>query len=130
MKKSILLIICSIIYISIFAQSNTLEQSNYAADTLIYHIPQKDPLRAITIGFGVNMGIWTFNRYITHEDFAYISLHTIKRNLKTYPVWDSDKLSTNLIGHPYHGSLYYNAARANGYSFWGSLPFTLGGSLM
>ncbi len=130
MKKSILLIICSIIYISIFAQSNTLEQSNYAADTLIYHIPQKDPLRVITIGFGVNMGIWTFNRYITHEDFAYISLHTIKRNLKTYPVWDSDKLSTNLIGHPYHGSLYYNAARANGYSFWGSLPFTLGGSLM
>jgi hypothetical protein len=35
-----------------------------------------------------------------------------------------------MFGHPYHGSLYFNAARANGFSFWESGVFSLAGSLM
>jgi hypothetical protein len=30
--------------------------------------------------------------------------------------------------HPYHGNLYYNAARSNGYSYWASAPFAFFGS--
>lgn len=130
MKKTYLIFIFTIIGVNLYGQDTHHEDTIATKDTSTYYTPDKNPLRAATIGFGVNMGIWTFNRYIMHEDFAYISLNSIKRNLKTYPVWDSDKFSTNLIGHPYHGSLYFNAARANGYSFYGSLPFTLGGSLM
>lgn len=38
--------------------------------------------------------------------------------------------NTNLFAHPYHGNLYFNAARTNGMNFWQSYPFALGGSLM
>ena len=80
--------------------------------------------------FGLNMGVWAFDRYVMNEDFAKINGHTIKRNLKTLPVWDTDMFSTNLFAHPYHGNLYFNAARSNGMSFWESIPYTVGGSLM
>jgi hypothetical protein len=35
----------------------------------------------------------------------------------------------NQVAHPYHGSLYFNAARSSGYDFWGSTPFVAAGSL-
>ena len=71
-----------------------------------------------------------FDRFLMNEDFAHINGHTIKNNFKTGPVWDTDKFSTNLVAHPYHGSLYFNAARSNGMNFWQSIPFAAGGSLM
>lgn len=79
---------------------------------------------------GLNMGIWAINRYIDKQDFAYIDLNTIEANLKKGFVWDNDQMATNMFGHPYHGNLYYNAARSNGYSFWESGAFALGGSAM
>lgn len=79
---------------------------------------------------GINMVIWGFDRYIAKEDWAKINGHTIKDNFKTGPVWDTDKFSTNLVAHPYHGSLYFNAARSNGLNFWQSIPYAVGGSLM
>ena len=51
-------------------------------------------------------------------------------NMKAGFQTDFDYFTTNWLGHPYHGSLLYNAARSNGYNFWQSVPFTLGGSLM
>lgn len=93
-------------------------------------MPDKKPWRALAIGTGINLGIFGFNRFATKEDFAYINFKTIARNLRTVPVWDTDLLSTNFIGHPYHGGLYFTAARANGYSFYESIPFTLLSSLV
>ena len=69
----------------------------------------------------MNMAVWTFDRFLMNEDFAKINGHTIKQNFKTGPVWDTDKFSTNLVAHPYHGSLYFNAARSNGLNFWQSI---------
>jgi hypothetical protein len=65
-----------------------------------------------------------------NQDFAEIGFKSFKRNLSHLPVWDTDKFSTNLIAHPYHGGLYFNAARSNGMTFWKSVPYTFGGSLM
>ena len=31
---------------------------------------------------GVNLGIWSFNRFVMKEDFAYINKHTIRENFK------------------------------------------------
>jgi hypothetical protein len=36
----------------------------------------------------------------------------------------------NYFFHPYSGAGYFNAARANGYTFYESVPFAFGGSLM
>lgn len=78
---------------------------------------------------GLNVGIWGFDRFIMKDDFSYISMNTIKKNLKKGFVWDNDQMSTNMFGHPYHGSLYFNSARARGFNYWQSGAFALGGSL-
>ena len=65
-----------------------------------------------------------------NEDFAKISLHSIKHNIQNGFVWDNDQFSTNLFAHPYHGGLYFNAARSNGMNFWQSIPYSFCGSLM
>ena len=46
------------------------------------------------------------------------------------PAFDANNFTTNVAGHIYSGSLYYTSARSNGYSFFQSTLFTLGGSLM
>lgn len=114
-----------------FAQSN-IQNFTYASkrDSTSYMLPPKKPWRALAIGNGLNLGIFGFNRFVTKEDFAYINFKTIGRNLRTVPVWDTDLLGTNFIGHPYQGSLYFVAARSNGYAFYESIPFTLLGSLV
>jgi hypothetical protein len=52
------------------------------------------------------------------------------RNLQGGWNWDNNNISTNNIEHPYGGAVYYNIGRVNGFSFWGSAPITLAGSLM
>ncbi|MBA3648674.1 MAG: DUF3943 domain-containing protein [Chitinophagales bacterium] len=74
--------------------------------------------------------IWSFDRYIFNDKFAYINGETIKNNFKNGWEWDTDDFPTNFSLHPYTGSIYYNAARSNGYNFYQSVPFVLGGSLM
>ncbi len=104
------------------------EPRRYVSDSTV--ILKRVPWRATAEIIGVNLFVGSFNRYVANQDFAKINFKTIKRNFKVGPVWDTDKFSTNLVAHPYHGSLYFNAARSNGMNFWQSLPYTLGGSFM
>ena len=83
-----------------------MDARNYVSDTALF-IPRRPWLAASEV-FGMNMAVWTFDRFLMNEDFAKINGHTIKQNFKTGPVWDTDKFSTNLVAHPYHGSLYFN----------------------
>src|SRR5690242_1774820 len=55
---------------------------------------------------------------------------SISRNLHTTPVFDRDPFSVNQIGHPYQGSVYYGLARSAGLSYWESLLYTIGGSVI
>jgi hypothetical protein len=73
---------------------------------------------------------WAVDRYVSKEDFAYISFDTIKKNFQTGFKYDNDDFQINQSSHPYHGSLFFNAARANGYGYWESAAFTLAGSLI
>lgn len=79
---------------------------------------------------GINAFVLCFDRFALDADFAKISPRTIRHNIKTGFVWDNDQFSTNLFAHPYHGGLYFNAARSNGLNFWQSVPYAFGGSLM
>lgn len=88
------------------------------------------PITAAAEVIGINVGVWSLNRYVAEAPFAYIGFNTIKRNFRTGFVWDNDKFSTNMFMHPYHGGLYFNAARTNGLSFGWSAVSALGGSMM
>src|SRR3954470_12610994 len=73
---------------------------------------------------------WAFTRYVRDGEWARIGPKTWVDNLKFPWQWDNNKFNNNQFAHPYHGSLYYNAARANGYNFWQSAPWAFAGSLM
>jgi len=96
-------------------------------------IVKKNFLRTSVEVVGVNTLIWFYDRYIreggTNPGFR-IGFNSWEENLANGFEWDDNSFSTNQFAHPYHGSLYFNAARSNGYSFWESVPFTFAGSYL
>ena len=81
--------------------------------------------------FGVNVAMWLIERYILEDPWSFISLDSWKANLKTGLVYDHhDDFPTNQTLHPFNGTIYYNAARTNGFNFWESTLFAAAGSLM
>ena len=79
---------------------------------------------------GFNLGLWAFDRYVKKGSYAYISWETIKENFRHGFEWDDDHLSVNMFDHPYNGSIFFNAGRSNGFNFWQSELFAIGGSAM
>ena len=73
---------------------------------------------------------WAIDRYVANEGFARISLHTVNENLKSGFHFDRDNFSVNQSSHPYHGSLFFEAGRSNGYNYWQSGLFAAAGSLV
>ncbi len=96
---------------------------------ILYH-RKKNFWRAGAEVFGLNMGLWAFDRYALQGHYAYISWETIKENFKHGFEWDNDHLNTNMFVHPYNGSMFYNAGRSNGFNYWQSELFAIGGSAM
>ena len=68
------------------------------------------------------------NRLRTPNDEFKVSLSSWWENLRYGFEWDFNSFSINQFGHPYQGSLYFNAGRANGLSFWESAPIAALGS--
>ncbi|MDB5011740.1 MAG: hypothetical protein JWQ06_2529 [Mucilaginibacter sp.] len=79
---------------------------------------------------GTNLFTWTLDRFVLKEDFSHIGPATWKYNIQKGWEWDADRFGINFIGHPYTGSMYFNAARSQGYNYFQSVPFAIGGSLM
>jgi hypothetical protein len=88
-----------------------------------------DFFRAITEVIGLNVGIWIFDAYIKDAEWASgVSLDTWKRNLEEGWQFDDNAFQANQFAHPYHGGIFFSAARASGYDFWESAPFAFFGS--
>ena len=132
-NKLYLVIIFFIVSLSIQAQFAIRNQVSTPRppDSLdIAYYSKKNGWLAASKIVGLNMGIWAFDRYVQKAEFAYVNMHTIKKNLRHGFVWDNDQMGTNMFLHPYHGNLYYNSARSNGFNYWESGLFALGGSAM
>lgn len=72
---------------------------------------------------------WTWDKFLKKADYANISWQTVGNNLKPNSwTWDDDNFQTNQFGHPFQGSLFFNAYRSNGYTFWQSAPAAVAGS--
>ncbi len=79
---------------------------------------------------GANNAFGIVTKHVLREPWAQVNGETIQKNLHSRWAWDQDGLLVNQFGHPYQGSLYYNAARANGFNFYASAAFTLAGSTL
>ncbi len=100
------------------------------ADSTMALPTPKRPWQALAEVTGINIGVQLFDRWALNSDFAQTTLNSLKRNFTDGMVWDNDFFITNMFMHPYHGNLYFNAARTNGLTFWESAPFSLLGSAM
>jgi hypothetical protein len=134
LKKYYIVLFVLIIFNELLnAQEKTCSDSiiyNFDIQTIKPKLKAKNylvPLAEIT---ALNAGVSLFDRFALNADWAKVTLHSIGDNLKHGFIWDDDKFSTNLFWHPFHGSLYFNAARSNGLDFWQSAPYGVGGSLM
>ena len=99
------------------------------ADSLMALSYGKHPWWALAEVTGINAFVHGFDRCILKEEFAQTTLNSWKKNFQNGFVWDNDQFSTNLFMHPYHGNLYFNAARSQGLSFWEAAPYSMIGSL-
>jgi hypothetical protein len=63
------------------------------------------------------------------DNWANVTADTWWNNINKGWEYDGDAFLTNYFAHPYHGSLFYNAGRSNGYNFWESTVWAATGSM-
>lgn len=113
------------------AQAEATPSSATEPDSLAR--PERNFTRAALEVTGVNVGIWLYCRYIReggNNTGFRIGIQSWKENLLNGFEWDDNNFATNQFAHPYHGSMYFCSARANGFDFWESIPFSFAGSAM
>jgi len=85
-------------------------------------------LDAVAQTLGVNLVVNRIDAWVFDWDWAYVGFESWSRNLELGWQWDETQFAINMFVHPYHGSLYFDAARANCLTFWESVPVTFFGS--
>ena len=81
------------------------------------------------IGFSFLLNL--YNRHLADDADDYKStIATIRHNLHSSWVVDSDPFRTNQLGHPYLGSMYHGFARSAGLNYWEALGYTFAGAAL
>jgi len=81
-------------------------------------------LAAVFEGFLINASVNRFNAWVRGDSTAKVTSASWRTNLRRGWAWDTDNFVVNMLGHPYHGSTYFAAARTNGLSYWAGAPLT------
>lgn len=101
---------------------------NQTTDTLVQL--NRNGIKPVLEALAINFGVWGWDHFVTDRDWADINIHTIRRNLKHDFVLDHDSFSGNQFSHPFHGSMFYNAARYHGNSYYTAAAYPLIGSMV
>lgn len=132
-RRTLILSLMIVMAIAAMAQSpirlSTVKPEPADSSDIAYYGKRHFWQAAATVG-GMNLGVWAYDRYVQNAEFAKISWDSFKENLSHGFIWDNDQLGTNMFLHPYHGNLYYNGARSNGFNYWQSGLFAFAGSAM
>ncbi len=78
----------------------------------------------------INFGASMFNEYVRQANFNQISPRSFWQNLEDGFTYDDNKFKTNQKVHPFNGSTYFNAGRANGLSYWPSCVSAVTGAFI
>ncbi len=71
-----------------------------------------------------------FNWQVSDDTTAVLSTTSWRRNIQRGLEWDPNSLAGNMFSHPFHGNVFYNAGRSNGYNYWESSMFAFAGSFI
>ncbi|MGD8287890.1 MAG: DUF3943 domain-containing protein [Gemmatimonadota bacterium] len=85
-------------------------------------------MEAVAQTLGVNLVVNRANAWVFGWDWAHVGFESWSSNLEKGWQWDETQFAVNMFVHPYHGSLYFNAARGNCLTFWEAVPITFLGS--
>ncbi|MCK5347362.1 MAG: DUF3943 domain-containing protein, partial [Candidatus Heimdallarchaeota archaeon] len=91
---------------------------SWAEESVVDSLDQKDFTFAAIETFSINMGVWSVDHYLLKAEWANISIESVRHNLSHGFVFDESEFLMNQFLHPYHGNLYFNSARSNGFNFW------------
>ncbi|MDL2717219.1 MAG: DUF3943 domain-containing protein [Acidobacteriota bacterium] len=105
------------------------EASQEAPAPAVSIAPKKDFAAALLEGMAFNVIPLAWNRFVLQKEMGLVTWDTWRDNLNRGFAYDPDKFVTNVLSHPQHGGLYYDAARANGFNLYESFLFTAFGSL-
>ena len=85
------------------------------------YVAERRPWFAAGEVFATNLVVWVYDRYIrengTNPGFR-IGINSFEENIQNGFEYDDNNFATNMYAHPYHGNLYFNAARSNAWSLW------------
>ena len=79
------------------------------------------------VGFNVLLNL--VDRNVYGSDYQS-TMSSIRRNLRSSWVVDSDPFRINQLAHPYQGSMYFGFARSAQLDYWESLGYSFAGSAM
>lgn len=99
-------------------------------DTVAFCCDSPKPFLAAVEVIGAQLVPWSMNRFVRQAEFAKVTPASIWSNVQAGFNWDPNTFQTNQFGHPYHGNLYFNAGRTNGYTYWQSGMWAFAGSLL
>lgn len=88
----------------------------------------KQTMVAVGQALAVNLVINRADAWLFDWDWARVNFESWSRNLELGWQWDETQFGINMFVHPYHGSLYVDAARANCLSYWEAIPVAFLGS--
>ena len=71
-----------------------------------------------------------YDRHFLSESVYGTNFSTFRHNLGSGWVIDTDPFEVNQFLHPYQGSVFHGFARSAGLSFWQSMGYAFGGSLL
>jgi len=97
-------------------------------DSLV--LPRRSVAIPVAEALGIDFIVWAYDRFLQNEGWAKVDGKTIEHNLKTGWILDNDSYSGNQFSHPFHGSMFYNAARYHGHSYYASALYPLVGSMV
>jgi hypothetical protein len=89
--------------------------------------PKRSVAKALIQATVIN-GLYELANLARGQVTAEITPKTWWANMQQGWVWDLDDFAVNQVGHPYQGSNYFDAGRANGLSFYESAAVTAFGS--
>lgn len=90
-----------------------------------------EPSRGLSVGISALTGIvtpWSWNTFLHDKAWTYVSPRSWWIGVTEGFAWDDNRFSVNHFRHPYHGSLFFNAARASGFGYWTGLLYSTVGS--
>ena len=89
--------------------------------------PERHLWRPYLESIGLNV-LYNMGNHMRGHETAKIGPSSWYANMKHGFEWDNNPFGVNQFGHPYQGSNYFTAGRANGLSFWESTAVAAFGS--